>query len=266
MKTVDFFALYPVFSLEEAAKALAPPGGRAGAVERLKYHLAAGHLKLVTRELYAVVPAGASPEGFQPDPFLVAVAARVDGTFSHHSALELLGAAHSTWNQCTLYTDKRRRPLKTGGMTIRFLDHPAALRGRVPVDFATRKVERQGKLLRVTGPERTLVDGFSRLDLVGGLEELVVSAGGFPTLELRILKEVLERYGVGKLWGAVGWFLEQHKRAFEVSEFYLLELEKRRPSSPQYLAIGARGGTFSARWNLIVPEALLRQGGADERQ
>jgi hypothetical protein len=90
LKTTDFFNTHPVFSLNEAARILAPAGGRSGAVERLKYHLKAGRLKLVTRGVYAVVPPGVPTEGFQPDPFIAAVAVRPDGIFSHHSALELL--------------------------------------------------------------------------------------------------------------------------------------------------------------------------------
>ena len=57
MKTVEFFATHPVFSLDQAAKALVPDGRRSGMVERLKYHLRASTLKLVTRGVYAVVHA-----------------------------------------------------------------------------------------------------------------------------------------------------------------------------------------------------------------
>ena len=46
MKTAGFFATHPVFSLDEAAKALAPNSGRLGTVERLNYHLKACALKL----------------------------------------------------------------------------------------------------------------------------------------------------------------------------------------------------------------------------
>ncbi|MFZ2052820.1 MAG: hypothetical protein WAU81_01365, partial [Candidatus Aminicenantales bacterium] len=107
--TRDFFAGHPVFSLDEARAALSPPGGRRGTVERLKHHLEKGRLKLLAREIYAVVPPDVEPARFLPDPFLTAVAVRADALFSHHSALELLGAAHSVWNQVTLYTGKRRR-------------------------------------------------------------------------------------------------------------------------------------------------------------
>ena len=62
----------------------------------LKYYLKAGRLKPVSRGVYAVVPPEASIDQFQPDPILVAVVVQPDGVLSHHSALELLGVAHST--------------------------------------------------------------------------------------------------------------------------------------------------------------------------
>ena len=102
MKTAEFFATHTVFSLDEANTALAPKGGRLGTVERLKYHLRVGTLKLAARGVYAVVPPGAPAGRFQPDPILVASAVRPDGVFSHHSALELLGTAQSVWRQCTI--------------------------------------------------------------------------------------------------------------------------------------------------------------------
>ncbi len=144
---------------------LMPKGGRSGMVERLKYHLGAGKLKLAARGVYAVVPPGLTAERFQPDPVLVASAVRPDGIFSLHSALELLGAAHSMWRQCTLYVEQRRRPLRLNGTTIRFLEH----------------------------------------------------------------------------------------------------LAQNRPRSPHYLERNRRGGALAARWNLILPEVLVRLGEPDER-
>lgn len=39
-----YFATHPVFSLEQAADALAPPGGEVGTAERLKYDVEKGRL------------------------------------------------------------------------------------------------------------------------------------------------------------------------------------------------------------------------------
>jgi len=265
VKTAEFFATHPVFSLDEATTALAPKGGRLGTVERLKYHLRAGTLKLVTRGVYAVVPPGVPADRFQPDPVLVASAVRSDGVFSHHSALELLGAAHSVWHQCTLYVEQRRRPLRLDGTTIRFFEHPGPIRSAANEQLGTLRVERQGKLLRTTGPERTLVEGFRRPALAGGSEELVRSASGFSILDLDLLEKVLREYSIANLWAAVGWFLERFKRDFYVPDKMLERLAQHRPRSPHYLERGRRGGALASRWNLILPEALASLGEPDER-
>lgn len=93
----------------------------------------------------------------------------------------------------------------------------------------------------------------------------MISAGGFPALDLDLLKEVLKRYGMAKLWASVGWFLERFQEVFHVSDAYLQDLEKSRPASPQYLLRGRRGGTLSSRWNLILPPGIEQLGGPDER-
>ena len=262
MNTRDFLRTHRVFTLDEAVRELAPPRGSAGAVERLRYHLDAGRVTRVTREVYATVPAGQKAEDFVPDPVLVASAARADAVFSHHSALELLGVGHSVWNQTTTYTESRRQPLRLNGRTVRFLQDPA----RIGQDrlLATRRVEHMGRVVRVTGPERTLVEGFLRLDLAGGPEEFVTSAGGFAALDLCLLMNLLEQYRVRKLWSAVGWFLERFQQDFSVSEQVLAALECRRPVSPQYLERRRKGGRLDARWNLILPERLVAGGEPDE--
>ena len=265
MKTSEFFATHSVFSLNEAAEALKPIGGRLGTVERLKYHLKAGRLKLAARGVYAVVPPGVSAERFQPNPVLVASAVRPDGVFSHHSALELLGAAHRVWHQCTLYVEQRRRPLRLHGTTIRFLEHPGPMRSAASEQLGTLRVEQQGKILRTTGPELTLVEGFRRPALVGGLEELVRSASGFSTLDLDLLEKVLHEYAIYNLWAAVGWFLERFQQTFYVPERVLERLAQHRPRSPHYLERDRRGGALASRWNLILPEALTSLGEPDER-
>ncbi len=244
--------------------ALAPTGGRSGTVERLKYHLGSSTLKLAARGVYAVVPPGVAAERFQPDPVMVASAVRPDGVFSHHTALELLGAAHSVWRQCTIYVAKRRRPLRLNGMTIRFLEHPGPM-SAVSKRLGTVRVERQGRLLCTTGPERTLVEGFRRPALAGGLEELVRSASGFSTLDLDLLEKVLHGYAIANLWAALGWFLERFQKAFYVPQKFLEGLVQHRPRSPHYLERDRRGGVLAARWNLILPEVLTRLGEPDER-
>jgi len=264
VSTQEFFSQNPVFSLEGAVGELAPGGERGRVRERLRYHQGRGKLKLLARGLYAIVPPGVAPEDFQPDAIQVAAVERPDALFCYHSALELLGAAHSAWRDCTVFTARRRKDLQLGAARIRFLQVPAAMKGEGRQSLGSRRIEQRGKMLACTGPERTLVEGFRRPSLMGGHEELVVSAGGFTTLDLDLLAEVLRRYGTAKLWAATGWFLERFRNRFHASEDVLKRWEEQVPASPQYLERRRRGGKFFRRWNLIVPRGLERIGGPDE--
>jgi predicted transcriptional regulator of viral defense system len=266
MDTSTFLQTHRVFNLDEAVQALAPSGGRKATLERLKYAAARNKLKKLARGVYASVPPGVDAAKFQPDRFLVAAALRPDAVFSHHSALELLGAAHSEWRLCTAYSGRRSQPFDLDGLELRFLSHPQSLVRHQAVDLGIRSVHRLDRELRVTGPERTLIDGFRRPDLVGGLAEFVESASGFSVLELPLLFTLLEAFGQKGLWAAVGWFLDTYRTTFYVSDDDLALIGKQVPKEPLYLAKDQRGGVLVRRWNLIVPEELEAGREPDESQ
>jgi len=259
-----FLNAHAVFKLEDLEAVAGGRDPRQRARERVKYYVETGRVRRLARELYAVVPAGTRPETFAPDPFLVGAALRADAVFSHHSALELLGAAHSDWNVCTAYTGERPASVRWGSHTARMLAAPARALGDRWRSLGVRDVLRLGKTLRTTGPERTLVEGFRQPRWVGGLAELVESAGGFASLDLDLLRKLLTAYDQRSLWAAVGWFLERHAKAFYATPSVLEEFAKHRPKAKQYLPRGMRGGVFVPRWNLMLPPQLVRGSGADE--
>lgn len=264
-RTTSFLARNPIFRLQDLAQELGLSRNHEAALERIKYHLGQGRIKAVTKGVYATVPPGLDAARFQPDRYLVGAAIRPDAIFSHHAALELLGVAHSTWSQCTILTERRGRPVRFGEVEIRLLQHPAALRRTGKLDLGVQEVDRLGRRLRVTGAERTLLDGFMKPALVGGLEELVESAAGFGVLDLELLKRLLEVHGQKVLWGAAGWFLEQYRHTFYVPDAYLAALEKERPRSPQYLPRSRPpGGVFLSRWNVVLPRTVTRPGEPDD--
>lgn len=263
VKTSVFLLERPVFSLEEAAKAL--PGGKRRVFQRLQHYVKTKRLRPVARGVYVAVPPGDQARRFQPDPFLVAAAARPDAVFAYHSALELLGAAHSEWTRFTVCTDRRRAPVVLGRLKIEFLDHPPGLKRSRQTSLGVRAIDRRGRKLEFTGPERTLVDGFRRPDRVGGLGELVESAAGFGVLDLKLLARLLEAYGEKSLWAATGWFLERYRKTFFTPDDVLAAFEARRPKAPHYADPRHRGGRFVRRWNLILPEALVGAQEPNER-
>lgn len=259
--TDQFLATTPAFTLAGLRRAM---HGRSPSAVRtwVKYHASTGRLRVIERGLYAAVPPGVDANGFVADPFLLAAAARDAGVFGYHAALELLGAAHSVAHLLGVFTSRRRRPMTVGGVRVEFTPHPAPLARRGATLAGVREVRYRGATLHATGPERTLLDGFRSPRLAGGLEELVQSAAGFASLDLDLVRELLQAYDQRMLWAAAGWFLERYRQTFGVSDGDLAGLERHRPVSPHYLPRRTRGkgGTLVARWNLILPESLLSPG------
>jgi len=265
--TDRFLASHAVFTLAELRTAMGRPS-RSAVRTWLKFHGSRGRLKALERGLYVAVGPGKDPGAAVPDPYLVGAALRPDGVFAYHSALGLLGAAHSVWNVVTLLSHRRRRPLVFRTARVEVVAHPSTLLRKGVTELGVRQVPYLETTLRVTGPERTLVDGFRQLRLVGGLEELVTSAAGFASLDLGLLGALLSAYELRVLHAAVGWFLETYRAHFLVPDDFLAHLEQQRPASPQYLPRRARseadGGRLVSRWNLVLPEPVLRGEAPDE--
>lgn len=269
-RTTDFMELNRVFTVDGFARHL---GGQKSLAEyRVRYYLKQGRLKRLANGVYTTVPVGVAPESYEPDAFLAAAAIRADAVFAYHSALDLLGQGHSVWWTCTVCTARRRSPVEVGRTTIKFLSHPQAARpqtGERPSRGEaggpwTTEVSRGGKTLRVTTPERTLVDGFRQLSLVGGLDELVESMDGFATLNPDALKEILRAYDNRRLWAAVGWYLQRRLKDLFLDASILRDFQKQSPRTRVYLVPGQRGGVLARDWNLIVP-AHLQSGPPRDR-
>ncbi len=263
-RTTDFMELNRVFTVEEFARHL---GGEKSLAEyRVRYYLKQGRLKRLANGVYATVPVGVAPESYEPDAFLAAAAIRPDAVFAYHSALDLLGQGHSVWWTCTVCTARRRLPVVLGRTTLKFLSHPKAARLRAKARSSreeatvpwTTEVSRGGRSLRVTTPERTLVDGLRELSLVGGLDELVESMDGFATLKQDTLQEILLAYDNRRLWAAVGWYLQRRLKDLFLDASILSDFQKNRPRTRVYLVPGQRGGVLARDWNLVVPAHLQR--------
>lgn len=261
LATAEFFSRHPVLTLEEWARALGGPQSPSRAAARARYHLGTGRLRRIARGVYAVVPPGARARAFQPDPYLVAAALRADAILSHHAALDLLGAAQSVFHQFTYLTLSPRRVVRLDGMQWSALAHPTALVKARKLEFGVTTLDRQGVPLRITGPERTLVDGFAGLRWVGGVEEHVESVASLRDLDLEQVVRYLRLLNEHVLYGAVGWFLERYPEVAHNTTEYLDRLARHVPRQPSYLGRRARGAKLEKRWNVLVPEHLSTGAG-----
>lgn len=195
-----------VVTTHELARRLAASPQQAARVARSLR--ARGLLKTVQRGVYAVVPLEMDPTRFHPDPILAVHAALGDEyAFSHFSALQLHGAEHHAHK--TVHVSRpgaRSRRLRVG-------DTPVHVHGVSDKlwDAAVTTVRRGRAALRVTTPERTLVDLVALPPAKQDYEEVVQAFADLkPKLNMQDLVSETLVWGNNTTLARMGHLLTHH--------------------------------------------------------
>lgn len=265
MRSGEFFATHPVFTHEEY---LAARGGRGDRSPRtadslLTRHAAAGRILRVRRGLYASVPAGATPDTFQVDPFLLATKLAPDAAVAYHAALQFRGKTYSVWHRFTVLTRSHVRPLTFQGSEFVAVRPPRALKGLPDLGGGITSEPHAGGTVRVTTFERTLVDVLDSPHLGGGWEEVWRSLEMVEYFDLDAVVEHAVKRRSATTAARVGFFLEQHRERLFVEEQHLTALRELAPRQPQYLDRKREPGRLVKPWNLVVPERVLNRSWAE---
>lgn len=262
-----------VFTVEEAAEALDQRGARL--YETLSRLSAEGYLSPVRRGLYAVVPLNARGEEPVVNPYLVASKLARPYVLGYHTALELHGAAHSSFHQAFVASPASFRTFTHQGITYRRVAATGA-----EVEKSRTMVVVEGQDVHVAKREWALVRCAHRLDLSGGLEELLRSVEAIPSLNLAEVHDALRTLGYATLYNRVGFILSRYRKLWRVSDADLAELREHVSAHRQYFGAGPprewpTGGrlarprankkvkasatpraVFVQEWNVLVPEHL----------
>ena len=262
MKHDKFFRKHPVFTGEELATHLSSLGEVGGRAQEalLAYHQKTGRVVRVRRGLYAVIPAGANPDSYPVDPFLVATKLTRDAVLSHHTALEFHGRAYSVQEYFTYSASRPLNPVTFRSHVFRGARFPQALRSVKSEYFGVSTGERAGMELRVASLERTLVDVLDRPDLSGSWEEIWRSLESVEFFDLDKIVEYALLLGNATTVAKVGFFLKQHREPLMVEDRYLKALHDLRPRQPHYLDRTKReSGRLVSEWNLVVPREVFER-------
>lgn len=192
-----------------------------------------------------------------PDPFLVASKLAPDSVIAYHSALEALGVAHSPFRRVTYLS--ARTPTRVGYRGYEFVGlrpRPDQL-GEGTWRSAVEQVRRgRDALITVTSRERTIADCLDRPRWSGGLEELLRSVGGFPSLDAEKLLLYLDVLGSPAVVARVGWVLFSEPDAWHLNEEDREEFERRIGKGPYFLGPRGSGLQFVKEWRLYVPSDI----------
>ena len=256
--TQIFFDEKPVFTTGEFAIAF-PGKGKRTNQSLLDYHVAAGNILRVRRALYASIPLSSNVEKFVVDPLLIASKITEDSVVSYHSALRYYGLAHSARRIVTFTTKSRNiKSFEFQNSLFQPVLTSKALVDASLENLLVSQVNYQGGVLKVSTQERTFVDCVERLDLVGGVEELIRSSEEFFVLQI----DEVARYALAlknattiAKTGFFTDFINIKTHSYDS----LLELQNHLPHSPVYLFRKQRHGKLVKKWNLIVPEWVLER-------
>ena len=254
-----FFESHPVFTIDDLREFYSLAESSREASDMILYSKKMGRIGRIKDGLYFVVRPGQTAQHTSVDPYLVASKLAPDVVLAYHTAFDLLGFGHSAFNVYHYFSDRFRPPLRFQGGHFRAVVFPKTLRKKSKTGFGTENIERLGIKLRVTGKERALVEALERPQYCGGFEELYRSLEKIPYLQPDVILRYLEFRDQKNLFARVGFFLEQHQDDFHIEKSFLDRLAESVPAQPVYWVRGRKGGTLANRWNLIVPDAVMRR-------
>lgn len=251
-----FLESHEVFTVDEFNTAVDPSVSRRTRESNLRNAVRRGEACRLARGLYAS-NIGAFRDRL-PNAMLVAVKLAPDAVLAYHSALEAHGVAHAPARTVYFVSARKVAPLTVRGYRVLRVPDLAARAGSDVGRLQVTQTRTGDYVVPVTSRERTLVDCLCRLDLAGGLEELLRSVGSFTTMSSQTVASYALSLGSPTLVARAGWLMSLMAADWLVDP---APLEQMRGSLGRgtYWLQRRRAGVeydFVAPWRLYVPAGL----------
>lgn len=264
MSIEQFFYEHPVFSRSDFVRWRKKSGDitTQAISTTLHYYIKKERIKLIQRELYAVVPPNQTPETVLVDSYLIAACATRNSSsiLAYHTALELHGVAYSAFGQLTYLTTQKNKPFQFQGNWFQPVLMPTRLQKKHQEMFGVQTINRQGMEIKITNLARTFVDVLDRVELSGGWEEVCRSLSNMVAFNIDEAIEYCLLFDNARLAAKLGYFLEQRQGAFTVNLAQLKPLLSAKPTIPQYLSTNTlEPCKLIKRWNLLLPISVIQR-------
>lgn len=254
MSTRGFLGRHAVFTTAEFRAALPPETSSSTVLNRLKQAHERGYVERIRHGVYAS-RVGVFADTL-PDPLLIASRLVRDYVIAYHSALEAHGVAHAPFRRVTLLSAQTPFTLEYRGHEFVVRRPPKSLLGDDAWKTSTVQLRRGNELVTVTSRERTLVDCLDGLKWAGGIEEVLRSVGGFPSLNVEGVIAYIDQLGSASAAARVGWVLSAEPGLWRVTPSELGALRSRLGKGPYFLDDRSRPSKLVREWRLYVPEHL----------
>jgi predicted transcriptional regulator of viral defense system len=249
MKHDSFFYNHAVFRKAELAAYLGQEEYSTPVANFLYYYTKKGKIIRLGRSIFAVV----SPTKSKINPYLLAGKITRDAVVADHSAL-CYWTGNRTIPSCFYYMAKSpwkwfiRQNTAYCGITT-----PRGIQQAKQEKLGICEETIEGTTFRITGPERTLVDVLNSPKRCGGWKTAWQALESLPNIKLDLVLEYLKSLNNATATAKVGYYLDEHRDQFQLTDGQINELIALRPKQPCYVDRSKRhNGVFIKRWNLII--------------
>ncbi len=257
MKLELFFATHPIFTMKDLKGFLGVTKPTSTVANLLQYHKKNGHILLIRRGMYAVIPKDVQGT-LIVDPYLVASKLKDDSVLAYQTALALHGKSYTIVNHFYYLTAARpKENFEFQGNVYQAVSIPSnSKKSNIGID----QINRMGLNIFLTSLERTFVDILDRPYLCLSWEEISRSIENIEFLDFEAVLEYTFFIDKRTTAAIVGFFLEMNREKWMISSKLLENLKKLRPNKPFYLKRSLKGPQkFISSWNLIVPQVILEK-------
>ena len=252
MKYLEELHELKIFHKKDAVKVA---GDENAAKEILRRYKKQGLIAHVRRDLYVVTDL-ANKAGLATK-YEIAGQITPSSYLSYHAALDYHGLAHQFFYEVSVSSNETFNIFDYEGISYNFYKSKS---GHGVVNPAT------DPLVRVTDLERTLLDCIDRIDLSGGLEELVNCFSIITLVDERKLIDYLHHFNRQVLYQKTGFVLGYFQKEMRLSDTFFEICKANTGKSIRYLTDKQESDTYFKEWKLCAPKnmlSFLEQGGTE---
>lgn len=167
---------------------------------------------------------------------------------SYHSAMEFYGLQNQVFNRIYVSAPKRFRPFEFD--FIEYVYAPGKLQEGIIHLSEKNKIY-------VTDIERTIIDCIDRLDLAGGIEELIYNLELINEVDENKMLYYLSLHSKQVLYQKTGFILSSFKEQMKLSKEFFEICREKTGKSVRYLTDKYESKTYIPEWKLYVPQYIL---------
>lgn len=182
------------------------------------------------------------------DKFEIASNIVEGGYVAYHSALEFYGLGHQQLFAVYVASPKRFR-----GFSFENIDYVSS-QNKIQEGVVTPPMN---SLVRVSCLERTVVDCLDRIDLAGGVDELLNCLSSCQRLDIDKLISLASLYNKQVLYRKVGIICEIFAKQWNVSNAQIELLKAKGGNTTQSFTDRSESTRFLKQWRMHVPEEII---------